>query len=100
MLLLPITTALLAGLLGSLFRGFTISQKPEYGFFNQNCFTYTLFFSGIMLSFFQIRSFNNCIHLYDQLETVPIYESSLILMNTISGAIILQESAELGWSQM
>lgn len=32
MLLLPLTTALLGGLLGSLFRGFTISYKPEYGF--------------------------------------------------------------------
>jgi len=30
--------------------------------------------------------------LYDQMDTVPIYQSSLIIMNIMAGAIILQES--------
>ena len=100
MLLLPLTTALLGGLLGSLFRGFTISFQPEFGFFHQNHFTYALFGGGLFLSFFQVRSFNNCIHLYNQLETIPTYESSLILMNMLSGAIIMQELSELRWHEV
>ena len=35
--------------------------------------------------------------LYDQVEIIPVYESSLILMNIACGAIILNEKDMYTW---
>ena len=37
---------------------------------------------------------------YDQIEIVPIYESSLILMNIICGCLILSEYELYEWQQL
>jgi hypothetical protein len=35
--------------------------------------------------------------LYDQVDTIPVYQSSLILFNIAAGAIILQEARLYKW---
>ena len=51
-------------------------------------YTAIALFIGIM----QLNILNKSMELYDQVDTIPIYQSSLILLNIASGAIVMQES--------
>lgn len=64
-----------------------------------NCYTWTMqfeyFLVAISISIYQLRHLNKTISLYDQCETIPIYESSQILMNTTCSIVILQQADNL-----
>jgi hypothetical protein len=71
-------------------RGFTLSLGIE-GVLSFGTLAY-LTIAG-SLAFFQLKSLNIAMSVYDQLETVPIYQSSLVIYSMISGAIILDEKS-------
>lgn len=69
--LMPIITGLLGGISGSVMRGFTVCFSEKDGMFAVQ----TIVFFCIMAFFmcFQLRCLNKSMHLYDQIEIVPIY---------------------------
>lgn len=98
-ILMPISTALLAGICCSLFRGCSLSMKVNNGNF-VSLTSYTFVTIAVLGSLIYVKLFNNTIHLFDQIDTVPIYESSLIIINILAGAFVLQESAKFTWEQV
>ena len=79
---------LIGGLQGSLMRGMTISVEIG-GFFSGITLSYLLL--ALLASLLQLKSLNISMEVYDQVEIVPIYQSALILLNILCGAIILDE---------
>lgn len=82
-----------AGLVGSLslsfIKGLTESFRQS-GLGSSSVWMYM----GIALACggLQLKFINKSMELYDQVETIPIYQSSLILMNICAGTIVMQES--------
>lgn len=46
---------------------------------------------AVSVGFFQIKSVNMAMEIYDQIDIDPIYQSSIIFFNMMSGAIIMDE---------
>ena len=72
----------------SFIKGVTEAYK-EYGFSNINLYGYCIV--ALCVGIFQLTMINMSMELYDQVETIPIYQSSLILLQIAAGAVILQE---------
>ena len=47
---------------------------------------------GISCAIFQLKSITRSMELYDQMDTIPIYQSALIILNICAGSIVLHES--------
>ena len=89
---MPIVGGLLGGISGSFVRGFTVCLNEHGGL---TSFTTWIYFTLLMATaLVQLRSLNKAMHLYDQIEIVPIYQSALILLNMLCGSVIMNESAD------
>ena len=90
-----------AGLLGSLcmcfIKGITESFKAE-GLYGYSLYIYILI--ALFIAIFQLKFLNKAMENYDQVETIPIYQSSLILLNIASGAIIMNEKRLYTWFEL
>lgn len=47
---------------------------------------------AISIGVLQLKTINKSMELYEQVDTIPIYQTSLILFNLAAGAIIMQEA--------
>lgn len=95
---MPIIAGLFGGISGSFVRGFTCCLNEKDGF--SNPFTWLYFVLMWSASFVQLRNLNRSMALYDQIEIVPIYQASLILLNMLSGVVIMQESSKYQSSEL
>lgn len=95
---MSIDAALVGGLTSSFIRGFTISTKFDNGWTLFS--TQAYFWIGAICSFFQFKSMNLGLDLFNEVQVIPIYETTLILMNIICGCIILDEKSMYSWSEI
>jgi hypothetical protein len=89
---MPIVAGLLGGISGSFVRGFTVCLNEHNGL--TSLYTWLYFTLLMATALVQLRSLNKAIHLYDQIEIVPIYQASLILLNMLCGSVIMKESSD------
>lgn len=87
---MPIVAGLLGGISGSFVRGFTVCLCEHNGL--TSLYTWLYFTLLMATALVQLRSLNKAMHLYDQIEIVPIYQASLILLNMLCGSVIMKES--------
>lgn len=74
------------------FKCFAEALKSHQEYNNlQNPLTYAFLVVALMLLFVQVKTFNKALRFYDQLEVVPIYQSSIIINGILCGSIILNE---------
>jgi hypothetical protein len=78
-------------------RGMTLSAKVD-GFGSIIPYLYLIVAGS--LAGLQLHSLNVAMENYDQIEIVPIYQTSLILLNIICGAIILDERDMYRWFEL
>lgn len=97
MTLMSIVAGLVGGLQSSFMRGMTISFQVQ-GFFDFATIGYLLL-AGV-IAVLQLVSLNKAMEMYEQIEVVPIYQSSLILLNILCGGIILNEEAMYQWYEL
>ena len=83
-----------AGLLGSISLSFVKGLTEAYRVdgFTGGYALYIYIAIALAIGILQLNILNKSMELYDQVDTIPIYQSSLILLNIASGAIIMQES--------
>ena len=83
-----------AGLLGSISMSFikgvteTFRHDGLFGGFVLYMYVAVALSIGIL----QLKSINRSMELYEQVDTIPIYQTSLILLNIAAGAIVMQEA--------
>jgi fatty-acid desaturase len=53
--------------------------------------------TAAMCGILQLKTLNTSMELYDQVETIPVYNSSLIFFNIAAGAIVMQEYKLYKW---
>ena len=87
---MPIVAGLLGGISGSFVRGFTVCLNEHNGVTSPLTWFYFTLLMGTAIV--QLRSLNKAMHLYDQIEIVPIYQAALILLNMLCGSVIMKES--------
>ena len=82
-----------AGLMGSismsLIKGVTDTYQNN-GLSHFSIYIYATV--AVCVGICQLITLNKSMELYEQVDTIPIYQSSLILLNIAAGAIIMQES--------
>ena len=61
---------------------------------------YIYFSFAIMISALQLKMLNRAMEVYDQVETVPIYQTSLILLNIACGSIVMNERMLYSWDEL
>lgn len=79
-----------AGLLGSI--SMSLIKGVTETFQNDSFSTFQLWIYvvlAISVGIIQLTTLNKSMELYDQVDTIPIYQSSLILFNIAAGAIIM-----------
>jgi len=87
--LITVAAGLLGSLSMSLIKGVTDTfQNNGLGYFP----IYIYIIIGVSVGICQLITVNKSMELYEQVDTIPIYQSSLILLNIAAGAIILQEA--------
>ena len=84
--LMPIATGLLGSLSTSFIKAVTVCFKDD-GLSDWPVYVYI--FIGIIFGLFQLTAINKSMEIFDQIDTVPIYLGSLILLSISAGAIIL-----------
>lgn len=52
---------------------------------------------AISVGLVQLKTLNSPMELFDQVDNMPIYQSSLILLNIAAGAIVMQEAKLYKW---
>eukprot|EP00355_Strombidium_rassoulzadegani_P007882 CAMPEP_0168619692 /NCGR_PEP_ID=MMETSP0449_2-20121227/6739_1 /TAXON_ID=1082188 /ORGANISM="Strombidium rassoulzadegani, Strain ras09" /LENGTH=169 /DNA_ID=CAMNT_0008660647 /DNA_START=234 /DNA_END=743 /DNA_ORIENTATION=+ len=91
-----------AGLLGSLsmtfLKGMTESFEENGVFGSFSLYGYLIL--SLCLSVFQLNLLNMTMEIYDQIEIIPIYNSSMILLNICAGAIVLNEKLYYTWGEL
>ena len=87
MISMAIVSGVLAGLTASISKGMTLAMGTD-GFFSWGL----LYFCAVgLFATLQLKSLNIAMENYDQIDIDPIYQTSIILFNMFSGAIILNE---------
>lgn len=76
---------------------FTESLKV-YGITSPVAYIYFTF--AIIISGLQLKMLNRAMEVYDQVETVPIYQTSLILLNIACGSIVMNERMLYSWDEL
>lgn len=89
LILLGTVTGLGGGLVMSFVRGLTISVENKDGFTNPQ--TYYFAFICNILGLLQVFTLNRLMWLYQQIQIQPIFETTLIVFNLTSGAILMRE---------
>jgi hypothetical protein len=91
-----------AGLLGSLsmsfLKGMTVAFR-EVGLWG-GVTLYIYLILAVTLALKQLSFLNQMMEVYDQIEIVPIYQSSIIMMNICAGAIIMNEKQFYSWGEL
>ena len=87
MVSMAIISGVLAGLVACIIKGMTISFSVD------GIFSWGLLYATAVVSFaaLQLKSLNVAMENYDQIDIDPIYQTSIILFDMFSGAIILNE---------
>ena len=90
LVLMSVLGALVGSIQTAFMRGFTISLgSSNLGLAAAT--TYIYFAIAVTLAVLQLKCINQGIELHKQNQVIPIYETSLIMLNILCGAIILNE---------
>lgn len=74
---------------------FIEDPKDNFSYF----FTYVILFLIPFMLFAMISRLNLSIKYFDQLEIIPVYQSSIILLNVLVGGVMFNEFQYLTWSK-
>ena len=97
-ILLSVYTGLIGGVQFSFNRGMTICFGLENGL--QLAATYIYLCIAGIGALLELFTINKAMHLYKQIQVIPIYETSLIMLNLFCGCIILDEKSMYFWYEI
>ena len=101
LILFPWASGLLSGITTSFIKGVAEMVKGES---LVSCLTHPLLYTCLVICGFtivgQLYTMNQGFKYYNQLEVVPIYQSSVIINNIICGGVIFNEFRLYSWWQM
>ena len=83
----------LLGSISSIFFKATTDTLANDGFSSGSLYLFMLF--GTLSAALQLVFINKLMEVYEQVEIIPIYQSALILLNILAGAIVLNEAQSM-----
>jgi|TARA_B110000285_G_C14620309_1_gene378824 uncharacterized membrane protein len=89
MILLAFIAGVVGGLQTSFLNGMCLSLQKHGS--NSAYQTLVFFMVAGIFAALQLKLLNKAMEVYDQVEIIPIYQTSLILFNIVSGSIVLNQ---------